>query len=71
MRRCKVSMNVRKNGKWVTETFELGFFHCWGCSFEEFENGAGNYSIAIVELPNGKIIMPMPNEIEFITESEE
>lgn len=30
-------------------------FHQFGCDYEEFETGAGNYSTAIVELPDGSI----------------
>lgn len=32
-----------------------GMFHQWGCDYEEFENGAGNFSTAIVELPDGSV----------------
>lgn len=46
--------------------FELGYFHGWGSNYEEFENGAGNYSVAIVELPDGKVIMPVAEDITFL-----
>ena len=46
--------------------FELGYFHQWGNGFEEFEDGVRNYSIAIVELPDGKVVTPEPNEIVFL-----
>jgi len=36
------------------EPYEANF-HTWGCNFEEFENGTGNYSVAIVELADGSI----------------
>lgn len=55
---------------WQEQIFDLGYFHEWGCSYEEFETGAGNYSVAIVELPNGKIVTPSPNDIEFIDKIE-
>lgn len=32
-----------------------GLFHGWGVDFEEFETGPGNFSVAIIELPDGKI----------------
>lgn len=40
--------------------FESGFskegiFHSWGVGFEEFESGPGNYSMAIVEFPDGTV----------------
>ena len=30
-------------------------FHQWGVDYEEFETGPGNYSTAIIELPNGTV----------------
>ena len=43
-----------------------GLFHQWGCDYEEFETGAGNFSTAIIELDNG-VIKNIPVEmIEFI-----
>lgn len=68
MRKCKGKYWESKKG-WIE--FELGYFHQWGCDYEEFENGAGNFSTAIVELPDGRIIMPMANDIQFLKESEE
>lgn len=53
------------------EEFKIGQFHQWGSNYEEFENGAGNYSVAIVELPDGKVIMPNANDIQFIGIAEE
>lgn len=47
------------------EKFENGIFHQWGSNYEEFESGAGNYSVAIVELPDGKVIMPCADSIQF------
>ena len=44
-----------------------GTFHEFGVAYEEFENGAGNYSIAIVELPNGEIINPAVELIRLIS----
>ncbi len=39
-----------------TKLFHYGaVFHQFGCDYEEFESGAGNYSTAIVELPDGTI----------------
>ena len=50
--------------------FQVGQFHQWGSNYEEFENGAGNYSVAIVELPDGTVVMPVADDICFL-ESEE
>ena len=32
-----------------------GMFHQWGCDYEEFETGAGNFSTAIVEMEDGEV----------------
>jgi hypothetical protein len=32
-----------------------GLFHQWGVEFEEFENGPGNYSTAIIEMSDGSV----------------
>jgi hypothetical protein len=45
-----------------------GIFHQWGNAYEEFENGPGNYTTAIVELPDGTIEELLPFCIKFITD---
>ncbi len=62
LRKCKGRYWFQ--GHW--NEFGLGYFHKWGGNFEEFENGAGNYSTAIVELPNGKVVMPVADDIVFL-----
>lgn len=37
-----------------------GKFHGWGSGYEEFESGPGNYTVAIVEFPDGKVDTVMP-----------
>lgn len=55
------------NGKYYEKhNFELGVFHQFGASYKEFENGAGNYSTAIVELPDGKIVEAIVSSIKFL-----
>lgn len=44
-----------------------GLFHQWGSEFEEFENGPGNYTVAIVELDDGVIETFQPRFVKFIT----
>lgn len=61
-RKCKG--RYWKTGKY--HEFELGYFHGWGSNYEEYENGAGNYSTAIVELPDGRVIMPVADDICFL-----
>ena len=48
-------------------TFEgEGLFHCWGSSFTEFETGAGNFTIAIVEDKNGNIWNVNSEDLQFL-----
>lgn len=64
MRTCKGRYwTSGSNGHY--EEFENGIFHQWGSNYEEFESGAGNYSVAIVELPDGKVIMTNADDIQF------
>lgn len=62
MRKCKGRYFYQ--GKY--HEFVMGYFHEWGVNYEEFESGAGNYSTAIVELPNGKVVMPTADDIVFL-----
>ena len=62
MRKCKG--RYYKQGQY--HDFEMGYFHQWGCNYEEFETGAGNYSVAIIELPNGEVVMPVADDIQFL-----
>jgi len=32
-----------------------GIFHQFGCDYEEFESSPGNFSTAIVEMPDGSV----------------
>lgn len=66
MRKCKGKANIYENGKWNKLEFSLGYFHSWGVNYEEFESGAGNYSVAIVELEDGRIILPSADDIIFL-----
>ena len=43
-----------------------GLFHCWGQEYEEFAEGPGNFTVAIIELEDGSIITPHPTDIRFI-----
>lgn len=63
MRNCKG--RYYKDGNFID--FELGYFHQWGINYEEFgEFGVGNYTVAIVELPDGKVVTPTVDDICFI-----
>lgn len=70
MKRVRVSARkpFNRNDRTVWETVPDGeaSFHQWGVDYEEFENGPGNYSVAIIERDNGKIETVRPEMIEFI-----
>lgn len=62
-RRCSGKYFVRERG---FIEFKLGYFHKWGIDSEELEVGALNYTIGIVELPNGEIVTVAPENLKFI-----
>lgn len=45
---------------------EQGWLHQFGMDVEEDEQGFSTFSIAIVELPGGEVIMPRADRIEFL-----
>ena len=62
-RRCSGKYFERERG---FIEFELGYFHKWGVDSEELDVGALNYTVGIVELPSGKVVTVMPENIMFI-----
>lgn len=66
MRKCRGKVIVGKNGEWHEEEFELGFFHQWGIDYEFLGSDLGFFSAAIVELPDGRIITPHADKIQFL-----
>lgn len=44
----------------------VGYFHEWSVSYEEFETGAGNYAIGIIELDDGTVVTSCPENIKFL-----
>lgn len=53
-------------GKWENDFTNEGLFHLWANAYEEFESGAGNYTVALVEIPTGEIVEVLPSNIIFI-----
>ena len=43
------------NGHWKVTDPLIATFHQFGAAYEEFENGAGNYTVAIVEMADGSV----------------
>jgi hypothetical protein len=44
-----------------------GLFHEWGVGCSEGETSFGNYSIALIELPDGTIEEVLPTNIKFVS----
>jgi len=68
MRKVSILKYERKEGetKYSLVADGEGLFHQFGCDYEEFEYGAGNYSTAIVERPDGSIINVPVVQIKFL-----
>lgn len=43
-----------------------GIFHQWAAGYEEFAEGPGNYTYAIVELEDGTITEVFPRHLKFV-----
>ena len=62
------SLKKTKEGTncWESDYTNAGLFHQWGCSYDEFENNAGNYTVAIVEMTDGTIEQVLPINLKFV-----
>lgn len=56
----------KDTGCFEDEFINSGIFHQWVSNYEEFETGAGNFTVGIVELPNGTIEQVLPQHIQFL-----
>jgi hypothetical protein len=67
LRRVAVSGRRQNEQTRLFETVVLGeaWFHGWGVNYEEFENGPGNFTAAIVEWPDGKIELVFAENVQF------
>lgn len=72
MRRCNGIVNKfnKEKNRYEEVKFENAIFHQWGCDYDEFEDGAGNFSVAIVELEDGTVLMPRADNVKFIKKDE-
>lgn len=67
-RYVRVLENLHRDGKWqMLVKHWRAVFHGFGSDYEEFSDGPpGNFSAAIVELPDGSVILPRADRIQFI-----
>lgn len=47
--------DAKYNEPYTKEFVGYGEFHQFGCDYQEFEDGVGNFSTAIVEMPDGSV----------------
>jgi len=56
MRKVMVSEHKQQpDKKWKLEEKGEAFFHAFGTNYADFESGAGNFSTAIIEWPDGTV----------------
>lgn len=68
MRKVKIFKMVRNKETWEKVFDCEAVFHQFGCAYEEFAYGTGNYSTAIVEIENGEILNMPLNMVQFLEE---
>jgi len=61
----EVRQDPPNTGKWKLLEKGEALFHSFGVDYEEFDSGAGNYSVAIVEWPNGQVEMARADRVRF------
>jgi hypothetical protein len=59
----KVKARVYEGKEWK-EVF--GLFHQWAAAMEESREGFGNYTYALIELADGKIVTALPDDVQFL-----
>lgn len=57
---------VPDTGCWQKDFKNKGVFHQWASAYENHGENAGNYTIALVELPDGTMQEILPINIKFI-----
>ncbi len=61
LRPCKAATWVKNEKKEVT-----GRFHRWASDYQEFEDGPGNFTVALVETDDGKIVACAAETVQFL-----
>lgn len=66
-RRVIVSERIQEPGtrKWIDHEKGPALFLRWGSEFEEFQDGVGNLTVAIVQFPDGRVETVLPSLISF------
>ncbi len=53
-------------GTWSKDFTGEGLFHQWAAAYEESSAGFGNYTVALVEMPDGTIREIYPVNVKFV-----
>jgi hypothetical protein len=64
MRKVKATIYNRELKKRIEIS---GLFHGWGVAYEEYHAGPGNYTTALIELADGRVVTAMPEDVIFLT----
>ena len=67
MRTVKARIWSKEDKQWIEGV--IGRFHQWAVAYEEYHAGPGNYTCAIIELPGGRIVTALPEDVIFLTEA--
>jgi hypothetical protein len=51
---------------WEPDFIHKGLFHQWAAAYEESTAGFGNYTVGLIELPDGTMAEVLPSNIKFI-----
>ncbi|KPY52803.1 hypothetical protein [Pseudomonas syringae] len=54
------------SGHWANTDPVIAKFHQFGPAYEEFEAGPGNYTVAVIEMPDGTVRQAHLTEIRFL-----
>lgn len=52
-------------GCWEPDFLDEGVFHQWANNYEELGEGVGNFTVALVELPDGTVVEVLPVNLKF------
>ena len=63
-------VQITGTGRWEDDFTHSGELLTWGVSYEEFESGAGNYTIGIIMNPDRTVEEVLPSNIKFIVASD-
>ena len=65
--KCGLGTKIKEGTNcWEKDFPNDGIFHQWANAYEESSSSFGNYTVALVELPDGTISEVLPCNIKFV-----